>query len=94
MLRSSPSDEVSTQQGPHFGADEALKQNLAPHGPFRVPACAPPSLVATAPPSLSGARRSPDEPAGRQTLGRDQQPRREAWAGEEARGELVAPVDF
>ena len=51
---------------------QELEASLAPHGPFREPACAPPSLVATAQPH------QPDEPAGRQTHW-GQQPRRGAW---------------
>ena len=50
--------------GPHSGAGKSLKLNLAPYGPFRAPACAPPSLFATAPPGLSGARGTVTRPKG------------------------------
>ena len=54
--------------GPHSGAGKSSKLNLAPHGPFRVPACAPQSLIATAPPTLSSARRPlASQPGGRRT---------------------------
>ena len=49
--------------GPHDGAGESLKLNLAPHGPFRMPACAPPSLVAAAPPEPQQRQRNLDEPS-------------------------------
>ena len=42
----------------HGGADENLKVDFSQHGPFRLLARAPPSLVATAPPSFSGAGRA------------------------------------
>ena len=41
--------------GPQGGSGESLKLNFTPHGPLRVPACAPTALVAAVPPSLSGA---------------------------------------
>ena len=50
--------------GPHSGAVKSLKLNLAPHGPFRWPACAPPSLIAAAPPGVSGARGTPTSQPG------------------------------
>ena len=40
---------------PHGNASESLTLNFAPHGPLRVPACAPTALLAAAPPGLSGA---------------------------------------
>ena len=43
---------------PHGGADEGMKLDLAPHGPFRMLVRAALSLVATAPRSLSGVRQS------------------------------------
>ena len=53
---------------PHGGAAEILRLNLTPHGPFRLLACASPSLFAAAPPSLSGAGRTSTSQLGRRHL--------------------------
>ena len=44
---------------PRGEAATNLRLNLAPHGAFRLLTCAPRSLVATAPPCLSGIGRVP-----------------------------------
>ena len=54
---------------PHGEAAAILRLNLTPHRPFRMLACAPPSLIATAPPCLSGARRSPTSRMGSRRIG-------------------------
>ena len=51
--------------GPPAEAGKSLKLNLAPHGPFGVSACAPPSLIATAP--RRRQRGSSSRPGGRRT---------------------------
>ena len=50
---------------PHDAAGESLKLNLAPHGPFRMPACAPAVACRDCAAQPQQRQRNSDEPAGR-----------------------------